>query len=401
MRILFVAMTGSIHTARWIGQITDLGWDLLLFPSIDYGEAHEALKNITIFHSIYGEKKNKNYNVNYIGYPIFSNVLAWAGRFIIKLQNPQYRRDQLIQLIKDKKPDIIHSMEFQNGGYLVLDTKLEFLKRNKNNEKFPIWIATNWGSDIYHFGKISFHKPKIQELLKNCDYYSCECQRDIELAKKFGFQGKYLPVIPNGGGYDIEKLLKFQQSEKTSNRRIILLKGYQGWAGRALVGLDAIERCASDLKNYEIVIFSCSSSEVKKKARNIHKKTGISISILQPVSHETLMKIFGRSRIYLGLSISDAISTSLLESMITGAFPIQSNTSCADEWIVNGETGFIVPSEDPIIVAEKLRDAIHNDKLVDSAAEINAEIVRERLNYQTIKKQVIYEYEKIFRDSKK
>jgi len=32
MRILFVGLSQSIHTARWIDQITDQGWDLHLYP---------------------------------------------------------------------------------------------------------------------------------------------------------------------------------------------------------------------------------------------------------------------------------------------------------------------------------------------------------------------------------
>ena len=37
MRILFVAMADSVHTARWISQIDDQGWDIHLYPSIDCG----------------------------------------------------------------------------------------------------------------------------------------------------------------------------------------------------------------------------------------------------------------------------------------------------------------------------------------------------------------------------
>ena len=399
MKILFVAMSNSIHTTRWIGQIADQAWDLHIFPSIDFGDTHPELRNVTIYHSIYGKKKNENNAVRLNGQPVFSNALAWAGRCIIKNLNPEYRRDQLIRLIEEIKPDIIHSLEFQNGGYLVLDAKRKFLKRSKNNERFPTWIATNWGSDIFLFGRRPDHKKKIQALLKECDYYSCECQRDIELAKKFGFNGKYLPVIPNAGGFDLDTIEKNKIDRKTSDRRVILLKGYQGWAGRALVGLDAIALCADVLNDYEIEIFSCTSNEVKKKAKIISKTTGIPILIIPPVSHNDLLKLFGRARIYMGLSISDAISTSLLESMVMGSFPIQSDTSCADEWIVNGKTGFIVPPEDAAMVALKLKQAVQDDSLVNTATEINSITVRERLNYGVIKERVISEYEKIFSET--
>ena len=46
MRILFVAMANSIHTARWINQLADQGWDIHLFPVEDKG-IHPDLRNLT------------------------------------------------------------------------------------------------------------------------------------------------------------------------------------------------------------------------------------------------------------------------------------------------------------------------------------------------------------------
>ncbi len=41
-------------------------------------------------------------------------------------------------LIRILRPDIIHSLELQNAGYLVLQAKARLGK------SFPTWIATNW-----------------------------------------------------------------------------------------------------------------------------------------------------------------------------------------------------------------------------------------------------------------
>jgi Glycosyl transferase 4-like len=46
-KILFVAMSSSPHTARWIELIADQGWDLHLFP-VYSAKPHSFLKNITI-----------------------------------------------------------------------------------------------------------------------------------------------------------------------------------------------------------------------------------------------------------------------------------------------------------------------------------------------------------------
>jgi glycosyltransferase involved in cell wall biosynthesis len=108
-----------------------------------------------------------------------------------------------------------------------------------------------------------------------------------------------------------------------------------------------------------------------------------------------MLRLYGRARVSIGLSISDAISTNLLEAMVMGAFPIQSCTACADEWIVDGERGFIVPPEDPEPIAAAIRRAVTEDVLVDRAAELNTQTAQERLDQEKIRPQVIAMYEKI------
>ena len=66
--------------------------------------------------------------------------------------------------------------------------------------------------------------------------------------------------------------------------------------------------------------------------------------------------------------------------MVLGAFPIQTNTSCADEWIVDGKSGFIVDPYNPELIVSALRKALENDALVDAAAEINYLEARKKLD---------------------
>jgi glycosyltransferase involved in cell wall biosynthesis len=107
------------------------------------------------------------------------------------------------------------------------------------------------------------------------------------------------------------------------------------------------------------------------------------------------LRWYGRARLYIGLSISDAISTSLLEAMVMGTFPIQSCTACADEWIEDGKTGFIVHPEDTDIIELLIRRALLEDELVDQAAEQNLLVVKERLDQKLIRSQIATFYEQV------
>lgn len=390
MKIFFIALPNSIHTYRWINQLRDENYEIYLFPSYDNQWPIHNFKGVKVLNNYYWIFKilNKLYIKKYF---IFLYKVLVLIRF--KFDKDYYVK-KLIKKIRKTKPDIIHTLETQGAGYLFFES----LKRKNNN--IP-WLHTNWGSDIYIYGKIDEHKSKINNVLSSCDYYSCECERDIDLAIKNGFKGKYFQPYPNTGGFDLSHISNIRNmSVPTSQRRYILLKGYQGWAGRALFGLRALERCADILYDYKILIFSNTDAlDIIIASKVFTNKTGIEIELI-PVdtSHDEILKYQSRSRVYLGLSIGDAISTSLLESMAMGSFPIQSCTSCADEWIVNNETGIIVPPEDPEMIELAIRKAISNDSLVDEASNLNFKKIQDKANYQLLKHKTIQIYKFIINE---
>ncbi len=388
MKILFIAMSESIHTARWINQIKNNGWKLYLFPSQITNNVNSKIDHVEI--CIPAFLKDRKTYLSRIVFKIY-NVLN-------QKINPYYYEKLLAKYIKKIKPDIIHTLETQAAGYLVYSTKEKYFK----NSLFPSWWHTNWGSDIYLFGRLKKHKDKIKEVIGTCDYYSCECNRDLLLAKSFGFSKIAFPVYPNTGGFDIDKLIECKKDIlKTSKRKIIMLKGYQGWAGRALVGIRALSLIKDYLSGYELFIFSCGEDSVEIAAELFECESKIKASIIPPgTSHEGMLKFHGKARISIGLSISDSISTSVLEAMAMGSFPIQSWTSAADEWIKDGESGILVPPEDPDQIAKAIIIALSDDDLVDKAAEKNWETVRKRLDYNDLKQKTINSYNQIFSDRK-
>jgi glycosyltransferase involved in cell wall biosynthesis len=97
-----------------------------------------------------------------------------------------------------------------------------------------------------------------------------------------------------------------------------------------------------------------------------------------------MLNLFMSARIYLGVSMSDGISTSLLEAISSGSFPIQTNTSCASEWIEDGVNGFTVDYTNPRIITQKIVEALTNDDLVDRAAKLNRSIAEKRLSAESM-----------------
>lgn len=390
MRILFVAIANSSHTARWISQLSGTGWNIYVFdmtertvtPELSGVTAYtvfrpsNSISNVSRLHSVWPFTR---------GYHLLRRVLPPT---IFNTLFPP-RTNTLSRLIPRIKPDIIHSLEMQSETYPLLEVK------QKLGSKFPKpWIYSSWGSDLYYYRNQPEDCKRIRSVLSQIDYYIADCQRDVDISRQFGFKGEVLGVFPGPGGFDINEMRKWASPGLTSNRRVIALKGYEGLFGRSLVGLRALQLCADALKGYTVEIFSANTG-VDSVASFISRFENIPIKIIPPTQSKDIYQLMGRSRIAMGLSISDGSPNSMLEAMIMGALPIQSDTVSTREWIKHGENGLLVPAEDPEAVAAAIRLAISDNHLVDHAAEENLQLTRERIDISIVKPRVIELYEKV------
>jgi hypothetical protein len=382
LKILFVGFPYSIHAARWTSLLDNTGWDIHFFPSQPSNALNENFSGITFWRVPESPFEDRSWGKVKVRTLKGMNLAQRVG-----LSSGSVHVARLARLMDEEQFDVVHSLEFQHAGYLTCDA-IDQIKGAP-----PIWIATNYGADIAFFGKEPEHQQKIRQILRRCDYYSSECRRDLELARKLGLRGGIFAILPNSGGIDVLGVRRFRQSGKPSDRRVIAVKGYQHFAGRALTALRALELCgASRLDGYHVKVFSA-FPEVVTEVERLNRTGNFRITCLpEHVSHEEILSLHGSARISLAISVADGISTALLEAMAMGSFPIQTCTACADEWIVDGESGFIVSPDKPDEIAEKIAKALQDDALVNRGAQINEETIRDRANASQIKVAVVEAY---------
>jgi len=297
---------------------------------------------------------------------------------------------RLARLVDELRPDIVHSLEMQLGGYLTWQARQRCLS------PFPTWIYSSWGSDIFYFGRMAEHQQRIRDVLSHCDYLITDCHRDVKLARDFGFNGELLGIYPAGGGFELAKMRAFRQPGSIATRRTIAVKGYNGgrFEARGLVAIEALRLCAQQLQGYEVVVYSA-APDVAAAVENLKYTCGVQARVLPQSSHSDIVQLMGHSLIAIGLGMSDGSPNTLLEAMIMGAFPIQSDTISTREWIESGSNGILVPPEDPQAVAEAVRRVLTHPSLVEPAAEINNRIADERLDRERIRCEVVSLYERM------
>ncbi len=394
-KLLVVGMPFSMHVVRWLSLLEDSDWEVHFFSSFPYRHPHHEMKNI-IFHNYfynYCPRTSKTviqkdyYNRRII--PRSSFINKWIGkgfRYLKWQKNYQYYLQALIEKLR---PDIVHSMESQHGGYLVSrvykEIKIDILK--------PLWIHTTFGIDLDYFMHFPDHRQSLKEMFAGIDVYIAEGNRDINYAKELEYR-KANYIFPSaGGGYIIEDFTNKNRS-RPSQRKKILVKGYHDTVRRGLVAVRALVRCKEMLENYEICVYSC-APEMKEYIQYVNSKENMKIKVLADTNYQGWLDCLAEARVSITNNLSDGIPSSFFESMLMGVFPIQSESSCTDEWIENGVSGFIVSPEDPEWIEKALREAVTNNEMVDKAAEINFKKVSSCLEFNKVKKEVIKMYSEV------
>lgn len=379
MKILFVSIP-ALHTVRWIENLKEAGHDLYWFSVLGNEELPQKsfIKQIT--------------NWKYRKIPHFK------GEYYLRKQYPNlYEKiqsnlevtanEKLAQLIKEVKPDLVHSFEMHTGSYTILKTMLKFPHLK--------WLYSCWGSDFYKYENSETHIKKIKKVLNRIDYLQTDCLRDYNLAIKYGFKGEFIGVIPGGGGF----LLTENQKNvlPIENRSVILVKGYQHHVGRGLQIIKALEKIVSSIQNYKVIVFGA-----HLEVQNYIEKNKLPFEYFgrHDLGHNEILNLMGKSLIYVGNSVSDGIPNTLLEAIIMGAFPIQSNPGGATaEIITNNENGFLIEDpNDTDSISGLILKAINSPILLQNAFKINERIAQEKLDYNINQQKIVALYQQIEKD---
>lgn len=381
MKILFVSMP-SIHVIRWIENLKDANHELYWFDVLSRGK----LETLSSVYQFTDWKKRKSPYIK--------------GEYFLRKKMPLlYQKivpylevtasEALKKIILEIQPDIIHSFEMQSCSYPILST----MKKQFN----IIWLYSCWGNDLYYYQRFPSHLKKIKEVLKRVNFLHTDCERDYIIAKQLGFLGKHVGVIPGGTGYKLKELESYKLP--ISSRKIILVKGYQHYLGRGLNIVKVLHSLQNKIQKFDVVIFGAHSEVV-----NYVKTNNLDFKVFDrnALTHQEIMELMGNSLIYIGNNISDGMPNTLLEAIVMGAFPIQSNPgNVTEEIIENGVNGLLINDAESIDeIREVILNIINNNSILEGAFLKNQKLSVEKLEYSVNNKKVNEVYNLVWNESR-
>lgn len=312
-KILLIGFPNSVHIKNWINAISGNN-KLYFFPS-SIGKNILPKKKITI----YDYSQTSYHCLRLFLYIIkeFFDIQKIIFNHKIFIKQLIHNKFFLREYIKELDPDIIHAFEFQHSGYLL---SAALSKKNFFKKKI---ILSNYGSDVYYYNSYTYHNKQILKLLNISQECISESKRDINLIRGFNLEIKN-HFIPNSAGIKFY----FNHLKELKYRNGIIVKGYHGKFGRCLRIFKYASKIDYDFSKYIFYVYSA----------NLFTRLYISIffskfnvSFIDYTDKKILLKYFANSKIYIGASISDGISTSALDAISTKTYPLQTDTSTLGE----------------------------------------------------------------------
>lgn len=377
MKILMVAIPNH-HFFRWANQLEQSGYEVFWFDVSSNGSNSPQIPWVTQF-THWKLKWDFPFRIRIKKHlPALQAIFTKVNEVDV---NKAFKT-----VLEKVNPDVIHCFEMKLSGLPILKTLL--LKNT-----MPV-IYSSWGSDLYYFKELGTPEKEVKSFLKRINYLITDCKRDIEIAKKNGFNQTVLGVFPGNGGLEIDKLSKLPIKERSQ----IIFKGYQFDVGEAVQILKAIELLPAPIqKTYRFVVYSADKEVEDYISSSLILKT-LDFLVLKrqiKIPNDRLIALMGESCLHIGNNLSDGMPNSMLEAMMQGCFPIQSNPGNASaELITHGCNGFLIENPfDYKKIAQLIEQALLDDTLRLNAASYNFELINKKYNRNVLKTEIVNLYQ--------
>lgn len=333
--VVFIGFLNSIHFERYVIDVAKnvpkrffiLGGSNYTIPTKRLlNKINEPKSNITF---IPRWRFFVDYFVqNYGTYLLVRVVRKLLQRFMDKDLHLRGEIKYTYDLITQLRPKIVHFFEMQHAGYLLDDSGI-LIKKD-----FLLYY-TNYGSDIKWFINFDAHKVKMRHILSIVDVVFCESSNDQNLVRQLGYNNVFAQIRLNSV-INREYVESFQIEKDHTKRKIIAIKSYNEFMGRANIVLSSLFNIRNDIQDYELVFYSCSNDFAIQIDDLLHlTNLRYKIFINTQISNRDLLNIFCKSILSLSTSISDGVGTSNIESALCGAYVITSNNSSIHEYLEN------------------------------------------------------------------
>lgn len=393
-KILFIGPGESSHTHSWIDLLNGADFNVRLF-SLPQGSPPSDWP-IKTYVTEYGQRDLDRSTRLYVF--ASGKLKRLAKRSAAALLRQPFSPGPVIEswlakIIRQWRPDIIHTLGMESGGELYFD-----VRRKYGLDGVGIWILqTRGGSDLALRHLDPELRPRIAEVLRSCDLLVSDNQRNFRLALEMGVREDQLASIapvPGTGGIDVEALQARRREPPSQSRLVLWPKAYECPWSKALPIFEALKICGERIQPCEIHILA-TTPETKQWYPSLPATIRERCQIEGRVPRERVFDLMAQARVMLAPSLVDGVPNSMYEAMAAGALPIVSPLETIQPVVENERNVLFARNLYPNEIAAALTRALTDDSLVDSVAAQNLPLVRRIANRADIRTRVISFYHSV------
>jgi glycosyltransferase involved in cell wall biosynthesis len=292
------------------------------------------------------------------------------------------RAAQRLRQVMDRvQPDLLHAMRIPYEGMLAAFT----LGTGPGPATLPLLISV-WGNDFtLHAPSTPLMRRYTRLALQAAFALHADCQRDLRLARKWGFDpAKPAVVLPGAGG--VQPDLFYPPAVPVASPLVINPRGVRFYVNNAAF----FQAIPLVLSRQPRARFLCPAMADEPQAQRWLDQLHISdhVELLPLQSRPQMAELFRRSRLAVSPSTHDGTPNTLLEAMACGCLPVAGDLESLREWITPGQNGLLVDPNDPASIAQGILLGLEDDVLQLRACAMNTRLIAERAEHGQVMRSV-------------
>lgn len=336
----------------------------------------------------------KKYDLHYPRY-----VYAVPKKYFYPITGFSYSHFVFEYAIKNIKPqpDLIHAHFSYPDGYGMMKLAKRW--------KVPLVISALGTIERKTAYEGSYTSRQIIEAMSFADKI-LSVSEDLKLhITNLGINEEKVHVVPNGvdtakfkptGKAHARDLLNLPQ-----DKNIVLFVG----ALRKIKGVDYLIEAAKDFVNTNTDLFMVGRDDglrksLEKRAQEL--KIADHIRFTGPVDHEKIPLWISASDILVLPSLSEGRPNVVLESLACEVPVVATNVGGIPELMIDGETGYLVPSKDPIEISRKINKLLENKSQRENMGKLGRRsIIQRGLTWEAHAKKTVNIYSELLKKASK
>jgi glycosyltransferase involved in cell wall biosynthesis len=321
MRIAFLASRASVHTVRWVNEMTNRGHEVHL---ITMHSETSTLRSSILYYC-----------------PLHSAVHFYLLRFkpfIGYYLNALNVRRLLYKI----KPDLLHTHYASGYGTLA---RLSGFHPN---------LLSVYGADVFDFpGQSRWKMHTIRKNLASADQIASTSVIMKRQTKQLCKPRREIAIIPFG--VNVSCFRRLDSAPVSHLFTIGAVKSLYPMYGLACLIKAFALALNNGLSQAQLIITGGGPQEKSLKALARKLEIDPYVKFLGPIPHEEVPKILNSFDVYAALSeFDESFGVSIIEASSCELPVIVSNMGGLPEVVENGKTGFLIPAGDVAAAANKI-----------------------------------------------